>query len=520
MKSTAKTIGLVMIIMVFSRLASLVSNMIYMPFFGVDNQEMNIYSYAVQLPNVVFAVLGTALTTIVIPIFAGYIGIGEKNRAYKFANDVISLSIAFTAALALLGMIIAPLFPLITVYRSNGYDYAVMALRIMFPIMIFYALNYILQGILQSLGKFNMPAFVSVPSSLIIILYILFWGRKFGVTGLLTATFIGLSLQALILIPPVFKTEYRFKPSFDYKSDDIKRALRLIPPILIGTSAYQINIFFNITLTARFENMVTLMAFVQNIILYSILAFIYSITAVVFPKFTMLAAKNDIDGLKNNLIKVLRTIIYFLIPATFGFIAVRYQLVDFLVGWGKVTPQNVSLAGGLLSLYAIGITGVGIKEVVDRAFYSLKDTKKPAINGIVIMVVNIAVSLILIQFIGVYGIPVAYSISALTGAVVLLFFLKKKIGEFGGKRLVLFIFKVAASSVIMLLGVYFINLFLIQFSSGYIIVDRIIKLTVPAAFGALIYLAATYLLKLDESMEILNKVKVMIIRIRTNGGSR
>lgn len=518
MKSTAKTIGLVMIIMVFSRLASLVSNMIYMPFFGVDNREINIYSYAVQLPNVVFAVLGTALTTIVIPIFAGYIGTGEKNRAYKFANDVISLSVAFTALLALIGIIIAPVFPFFTTFRTNGYDFAVIALRIMFPIMIFYALNYILQGILQSLGKFNMPAFVSVPSSLIIIFYIVFLGRKYGVEGLLIATFIGLTLQALILIPPIFKTEYRFKPSFDYKSEDIKKALRLIPPILIGTSAYQINIFFNITLTARFENMVTLMAFVQNIILYSILAFIYSITAVVFPKFTFLVAKGDMDGLKNNLVKVLRTIIYFLIPATFGFIAVRYQLVDFLVGWGKVTPQNVSLAGGLLSFYAIGVTGIGIKEVVDRAFYSLKDTKKPAINGIIIMAVNIGISLILIQFIGVYGIPLAYSMSALTGAAVLIYFLRKKIGAFGGRNLAFFILKVLTSSAIMFFMVYLVNLLLSPFDFGHIIVDRIVKLGLPSAIGAAVYVFATYLFKLDETIEVLNRVKAMLPRIRTKGG--
>jgi putative peptidoglycan lipid II flippase len=259
--------------------------------------------------------------------------------------------------------------------------------------------------------------------------------------------------------------------------------------------------------------MVTLMTFVQNLILYSILAFIFSITAVVFPKFTMLAAKEDMDGLKSVITKVLRMIIYFLIPATFGFIAIRYQLVDFLVGWGKVTPQDVSLAGKLLSLYAIGVTGLGIKEVIDRVFYSLKDTKKPAINGIVIMIVNIAVSLILIRFIGVYGIPIAYSVSALTGAIVLLVLLRGKIGAFGAKKLLLFVLKVASSGAIMLLGVYFINIFLSQLSTGHVLVDRLIRLGLPAAAGAVIYLAATYIFKLDETLEVINKFKSKVLRL-------
>lgn len=507
MKSTAKTVGIVMIIMVLSRFMSLIQNMLYMAWFGVDNTDINIYSYALYFPNIVFAVLGTALTTVVIPVFAGYMGKGDKERAFKFANDIISISLVFTALLAVVGMLLAPLFPLFTTFKENGYDFAVTALRIMFPVMIFYALNYILQGILQSLGKFNMPAFVSVPSSLVVILYVLFLAPYFGVTGLLVATFIGLSLQGLVLIPPLYKTEYRYKPSFDIGSEDVKKALSLIPPVLIGTSAYQLNIFFNVTMTARFENAVTLMSFVQNLILYSILAFIYSITAVVFPKFTMLAAANDMQGFKQSLSKVLRTVSYFLIPATFGFIALRYPLIDLLVGWGKVTPENVTLAGVLLALYALGVLGVGIKEVVDRAFYSLNDTKKPAINGIVIMAANITLGILFINIIGVYGIPLAYSLSSLLGAVILIVLIRRRIGVFGGRDFVLTLAKMAAASCLMFAVVFPLAGLLSGISSGISILDKLLRLAIPSGAGILIYFPVTMLFKVEEAGDIILRVK-------------
>jgi len=506
MKSTARIVGIVMIIMVFSRLMALMSNQVYITFFGIG-LDMDIYSYAIQLPNIIFNSFGTALVTVVIPIFAGYMGTGEKERAFKFADNITSLAFIFTIGLSLLGILAAPLFVLMTRFRSEGYGFAVEALRIMFPIIMFYALNYVLQGILQSMGRFNMPAFVSVPSSLVIIVYVLTLGKKFGIKGLIIATFIGLALQALVLIPPIFKTEYRFHPSFDYKSEDIKNALRLIPPVLIGTSAYQVNMLFNITVSANFKDTVAIVTFVQNLILYAILAFIYSITAVVFPKFTMLAARNDMDGLKGSLVKVLKSIIYFLIPAAAGFIAMRYQLIDFLYGWGKVTANNISLASAIMALYALGITGVGIKEVVDRAFYSLKDTKKPAINGVIIMVVNIASSLVLIKFIGVLGIPLAYSISALTGAVVLLVLLRKKVGPFGGKKLVLGIIKVAVASIIMLAVIIPMNLMLQHHTFGHLVVDKGIKLFIPVITGGIVYYIATYCLKIDEAVDVLNQIK-------------
>lgn len=508
MKSTAKTVGLVMIIMLFSRFMSFLSTAVYMTFFGVKTSEINVYTYTVSLPNIIFTILGTALTIAVIPVFAGYIGTGEKERAFKFANNVISLSIILTIILSVVGMLIAPFIIGLTSFRNDAYGFAVTALIVMFPIMIFYALNYILQGILQSLGRFNMPALVSIPSSLIIILYVYTMGTKLGVMGLLIATFIGLSLQALVLIPPVFKTEYRFRLSFDYRNEDIKRAVRLIPPILIGTSAYQLNMLFNITVTANFKNTVTLMSFVQNTILYSVLALIYSITAVVFPKLTMLAARKDMDSFKGSLVNVLKAVIYLLIPAAAGFIAVRYQLINLLVGWGKITPEDVTLASEILALYAVGVTGIGVKEVVDRAFYSLNDTARPAINGVVIMVVNIVCSLILISFIGVLGIPLAYTISAVTGGVVIICMIRKKIGPFGVKKLSITLLKVIISSIIMFLAVVLLNTLLGRVAFGAAILDKAVKLFIPVIAGGAVYYVCTYILRVEEAVGVLSKIRV------------
>lgn len=538
-ESTAKTVGIVMIIMVFSRLLSLFSVIAYTSFFGTESIEINIFSYATQLPNIIFTVFGTALTTVVIPIFASNLESGNKKRAYKFADNVISLATVFTLGLALIGLLIAPLLPLLTKYKANEQDYnfAVMALRIMFPIMIFYALNYIFQGILQSFGKFNMPAFVSIPSSIIQIGYVIFFGNKYGVKGLLIATFIALSTQALILIPPILKTDYRYKLSFNYKDEDVQKAVKLMIPIIIGTSAEPLNLFFNVIIAANLGDgdMIAMLTLIQNLVSYAVLAFIFSVTAVAFPKFSALASRSDISEFKNSVVKVLTSMFYFLMPATVGFILVRKELINLLVGWNKFTPENVALASVLFALYSLGVVGRGVKEVVDRAFYSLKDTKAPAIIGVIIMTVNISMSLLLLRFIGVYGIPVAYSVSILTGSAVLLLLLRKKIGPFGGKKLAGVIIKIALSCIFMaavvlpitwLLKGHTFNAGLItgmiqkimpNSSSGIIsllqqLSDRAIKLIVPAALGAVVYFSSTYVLKVDEAVDVFKKLKAKVIK--------
>ena len=226
---------------------------------------------------------------------------------------------------------------------------------------------------------------------------------------------------------------------------------------------------------------------------------------------------------------------YFLMPATVGFILVRKELINLLVGWNKFTRENVALASVLFALYSLGVVGRGVKEVVDRAFYSLKDTKAPAIIGVIIMTVNISMSLLLLRFIGVYGIPVAYSVSILTGSAVLLLLLRKKIGPFGGKKLAGVIIKIALSCIFMaavvlpitwLLKGHTFNAGLItgmiqkimpNSSSGIIsllqqLSDRAIKLIVPAALGAVVYFSSTYVLKVDEAVDVFKKLKAKVIK--------
>ena len=496
-----------MIIMILSRLLALVSTQVYMSFYGADNLELNIYSYAIAIPNTIFNCFGTALSTVFIPIYAGHLAKGENDKAARFANNIITIASAFTAALILVGIALSPVLPKLTSFDSGeGYSFAVKALMIMMPVMLFYGLNYIFQGILQSKGKYGWPAFVSVPSSLVVIGYVFTLGDKYGVTGLLLATFIGLSLQALILIPPAIKAGFRYKPSFKLKDEDVINAGKMTVPVLIGVSAYQFNMFFNTTMIARFDGMVTLLTFVQNIVVYMVLAFVYSVTAVVYPKLTASAAEGKMDEYKYTLTSVLSTTLTLLVPITFGFMTVREPMLQLISNYGKITDADIKKAGLLVLMYSIGIIGVGSKEILDRAFYALKDTKLPAINGFIIMAVNVVLSLTLTNIIGAYGIPLAYSVASLTGLVVLLIALRKKIGQYC-KGLGTNFVKCVISGIIMAAAVIAVNYGLDNVLTADSLVVRLVKLGVPVCVGVAVYAVMIVILKVDAVKPIVDLIK-------------
>ncbi len=495
----AKTIFSVTAITVLSRLMSLLSVQLYLSWYGANDPWLNIYDYALKAPNIIFTCIGTLLTTIVVPTYSAMLAKADNGRGEKFLNDVISISSLLILCLIGFGFILAPAFFKLSAFGESPEKlaYAVFSLRVLLPVMFFYGLNFIFQGILQSHGHFKLPAAVTIPSSLITIGYVLLLGNRFGVTGLLFATLIGLSLQALFLLPAVIKTGYRFHLSFDWKDEALVSCAKQSAPILIAVSAYQMNTLFNLTMALRLGQN-AILSYVQNIILVSILAFVYAITAVYYPKLSVLWAQEDREGYKQTLSQVLQVVTVFLIPATVGFILIRYSLFELIARWGKVTAEDVGIAGNIMALYALGILPLGFKEILDRAFYAQKNTRVSALFGFIIMAVNIALSLLLIDKLGIYALPLSYSISSSVGVLGLWLIMGKKIGGFN-KGLLVIIRNGLLSSLVMGCAILLVNRFLLN-GLGDGLVERAVKLFVPVALGGVCYLAFFQFLYKEENL--------------------
>ena len=506
-KGLLQNISYVMIIMILSRVLALVSSSVYMSFFGAENVYLNIYSYTITIPNTIFNCFGTTLSTVVIPVYAAHLANNNKAAAKRFADNVITVSSVFTLLLILVGFALSFVLPKFTSFSQGAeYSFAVKSLMIMMPVMLFYGLNYIFQGMLQSQGKYGWPAFVSAPGSILIILYVFTLADKFGVFGLLVTTFIGLSLQAIILIPPLVKSGYHYKPCINLGDDDMKTCLKMALPVLIGSSSYQINVFYNTAMAANFDGFVSIMTYVQNLVVYMVLAFVYSVTSVLYPTLAKAAAVDDMKTYKESLSSVLSNVWMLLLPITAGFIAVRTELLSLIIGWGQNDEQSIKKASVVMLLYSLSVVSVGSKEILDRAFYALKNTFLPAVNGFIIMAANIVISLVLMPYMKAYAIPLAYSVSSITGLVILLVLLKKKIGKFANGAGKVFA-KCALSSLIMYFAVIAVKIPLNRIFTQDGVISRVLTLAILSLTGVVVYGILVVLFKVPVITEILQKFR-------------
>ena len=498
-----RSIGSVMILMLVGKLLSLLANQVYLSYFGADNEQLNIFSWVLQIPNYLFQSLGTGLSSTVIPLYAALLARQKQQEASRFGSNIICITSLGMVLLIALGMAASLFMPQLTDFNDKAY--ATKALMMMMPVMFFYAMTNIYQGILQSMDRHLSAALINLPSGIVILGYIAFFADRFGVTGLLVTVIFGLFLQFAILPLPAHRAGFRFKPVVDFKDENIRTVGRMMLPVVLGASAYQFNMFFNNTMMSAVEpESVTLFNFVQTLILSSVMTLVLAITSVKYPALTVCAAKEDMTGFRRELSGTMGAMIYLLTPIAFGLIILGHPLLELISLHGKVVPENIDTEAAFLTMYSLCIVFLGLKEIADRALYSLRITKVSAWIGVVIMVVNIVFGYILSALtpLGAAGIPLGYSIGVIAGTSWLLLRLKKEILFFGGSLKATAVQSILGSAA-MSAAVFGVHRLLTGvFASGSIF-DRIVLVFVPTFLGMIVYFALTYLMKAQPIREFL-----------------
>src|SRR5690606_11837643 len=116
-----------------------------------------------------------------------------------------------------------------------------------------------------------------------------------------------------------------------------------------------------------------------------------------------------------------------------------------------------------------------------RAFYAMQDTKTPMINASIAVVLNIILNIILSKFLGIGGLALATSISAILATILLLISLRKKIGPFGMKATTISFIKILLASIVMGILVKVTYVLLIN------IMGESLSLLISIGIGALVY---------------------------------
>ena len=202
----------------------------------------------------------------------------------------------------------------------------------------------------------------------------------------------------------------------------------------------------------------------------------------------------------------MNVVLLILIPATIAMIILSGPAVMFAYQRGAFGDRAAWMTQTALMAYSVGLIGAGVKALLIRIFYALQDTKTPMINSFYDLIFNIILNVIFVRFLGHNGLALATSLSTTFTAVILLYELRKKIGNLGLEKMIQSSIKIAVSSVIMGVVVYvFYNYSMALFDPNRLFELIILMITVLIGFS--LYLLLLYLFKVDEFHFLMNSLK-------------
>ena len=110
--------------------------------------------------------------------------------------------------------------------------------------------------------------------------------------------------------------------------------------------------------------------------------------------------------------------------------------------WRPLRPYFTILSG--FCLYAL--------QLLNRVFYSLKDTVTPVLTGLAAITMNITLSILWVQPLGHEGLALAYSIAGIFNLILLMVLVRRRLGPIGGGKLARSFLVSGVASLLMYCG--------------------------------------------------------------------
>lgn len=504
--------GIVAAAVMLSRFVGLFREIVTRRYIGIETLDAEAYAIATPFPETIFLVVAAgAVGAAFIPTFAAYFEQDDDAGGWRLFSAVVNLMFVAMTLICLVSIVFAPQILLF----FNGDKFAtepdllpltVLLLRIMLISPIIFGVSGVVMGALQARQHFLLPALAPTVYNLaIIVCTVLFaWTRWGAVMGLAIGTVVGAIGHLLIQIPALRWKQARYTAVLTVRDPGVLQVLRLMVPRVLGLSFSQINIFLLLLLTntmmigslAALQTAFRLIIMPQGVIGQAL-----AIAA--FPTLASLAARKAFEEMRTIFADSLRLLAYLGLPVSVLFMLVGRPIVEILFQRGLFDATATDLVTIALFFYSVGIVALLAIEVINRTFYSLKDTLTPLLAGGLQVALMALFSLWLRDVVfpargwNPVGAPaLGLSLSNVVEVAVLLWLLRRKMGSIHGRSLANGVWRMGVAAVVMAVAM----LGVLQFIDP---VATWLYLLAGTAVGAGSYLLVCGLLHVKEQSQLL-----------------
>jgi putative peptidoglycan lipid II flippase len=177
--------------------------------------------------------------------------------------------------------------------------------------------------------------------------------------------------------------------------------------------------------------------------------FAVSIFTALLPGMSERWATGNPEGVRTFLSRGLRDTAVVTIPAALGLFVLAEPIARLLFEHGAAVDADAIAIGDTLQGFAAGLLFFSSFQLLTRTFYSMQDTKTPALVNVTVGCVNIGAALLYTGplDLGLPGMAFAHATSYLVGAGLLVLLLRRRLGPIDGARIATTVVRASVAAI-------------------------------------------------------------------------
>ena len=354
-----------------------------------------------------------------VPIFSKKLEEGDQKAAKEFAEDAftgLALVVALFSVVAMVGMRWLVLAMASGFAGDERLELAIRYGEICFPYIFFISLTALLSGLLNAGGRFAAAAGAPVVLNVIFLVAMAIahrMGWDMGLTLAWSTPLIGF-LQLAVVWIAAWRMGYplRFRrPRFTV---DLKRLVAIAGPSVLAGGVVQINLLVGRQVGSHFDGAIAWLNYADRLYQLPLGVVGIAIGIVLLPDISRRLKAEDVVGSRYALSRATEFALFLTIPAAVALMVIPVPLISVLFQRGEFTAADTAPTALTLAVYGAGLPAFVLQKVLQPLFFAREDTRTPFHYAIHSMIVNAALAIGLMPFVGFIAAALGTTISGWT----------------------------------------------------------------------------------------------------------
>lgn len=500
-----------------SRLVGIFRDRLLSSTFGAGS-ELDVYFAAFRIPDTIYnlIVLG-AVSAGFIPVFTGLLfntKKSEKERrrvAFALASRLLTFFVVLVSVLSVVGSVFASQLvqALTSGFTPEQQATTIMLTRIMLLSPVLLGISAVFGGVLQGMRHFLAFSLAPIFYNLGIIFGVLCLTPMFGVAGVAYGVVLGALVHACTQGVASMLAGYRPQLLFSFSDRRFRDVISAIGPRFASIAVSQANVVI-LTSMATTAGTGALAAFTFANNLQSLPVGVVGVSFAVsaFPLLAAKVAERKHDAVVAEFTRIVRMILFIMLPASVCFIMLRAQIVRVVYGSGRFDWADTIATADTLMYFSFGLFAYALYPLMVRMFFAYRDVVTPLVVGVIAVVLERVAAWKLVEMgMGAEGLALAVSIAGIVQCALLWVLLRRRLGSLRELGLM-------KSLVVMTLAAL-VSAFVMQavkeFVGGMVDMDTFVGIAtqgvVAGVCGLVAYVGLAYIGKNDEAHEVVMMLK-------------